>query len=483
MEALRAFGYSPEAAIADLVDNSVTAHARRIDIQFHWDGTSSWIAVQDDGSGMDLPTLIEAMRPGTTNPREERSADDLGRFGLGLKTASLSQARSLTVVSKPQATEPSVRRWDLDHIGETREWQLLRSGSPVAEEYSDELERATSGTVVIWEKLDRILQTTGKAGSGSEDRFLEIAEVVESHLAMVFHRLLKGPGKLEMAINGRIISPWDPFLTDNQATQVLVPEEHPAFGSVVGVTPFVLPHYSKLSADEHKQAAGPKGWNAHQGFYVYRNKRLLVPGSWLGLGFRKEEHYKLARIQVDIPNSMDEQWSIDVKKSTARPPGLLRDDLKRIAKLTRERAVQVYRHRGKTVARSPNQRPVLVWNRHVKGDRIHYRINRDYPLVQKLMHSETGRETGRLLRILEETVPVQAIYIDSAERPDSHPGPFETTPESEVESMLYDLLSEYVGNGWDPEVAAQHLIALEPFQDYGTAMGRCVAMLKSGDEA
>ena len=475
MEALRAFGYTPEAAIADLVDNSISAQASNIALLFKWDRKNSWIAVQDNGSGMSLSELTEAMRPGTMNPTEARSEQDLGRFGLGLKTASLSQARSLTVLSKSAEKEPHLRCWDLDHVAQVRQWHLLHQGSPTAELFRDELRLMETGTVVLWEKMDRILEITGS----SEDRFLDIVETIESHLGMVFHRFLKGPGKIKITLSGREVDAWDPFLSDHPATQHLVAEDHPAFGSVIGVTPFILPHHSKLHPDVHHLAGGPKGWNAHQGFFVYRNRRLLVPGSWLNLGFRKEEHYKLARIQVDIPNSMDQQWNIDVKKSSARPPGILRDDLKRIAKLTRKRAVEVYRHRGKTVARTPGKPPVNVWSRHVNSGQISYRINRDYPLIKELLGTGDAQATKRVLRVLEETVPVQTIYIDASENPEYHSEPFGTASESEVESILYDLVSEYVGKGWDLESTAQFLVALEPFQDYGEAIGRCIAIIES----
>ena len=118
----------------------------------------------------------------------------------------------------------------------------------------------------------------------------------------------------------------------------------------IAIVPYVLPHVSRISAEQHARAAGIRGWNQHQGFYVYRNERLLVPGDWLGLPFAKEEHFKLARIQLDIPNSMDHEWDIDVTKSKAKPPDALRAELRRIAGVTRQRASAVYRHRGKVQA-------------------------------------------------------------------------------------------------------------------------------------
>src|SRR5262249_37614312 len=160
------------------------------------------------------------------------------------------------------------------------------------------------------------------------------------------HRFL-GSG-FRVFINGKEakhqVKAWDPFLQSHSATQQLPIEKIPGPSGVVMVRPFILPHLDKLGERQHKAAAGPSGWNAQQGVYVSRNERLLAPGDWLGLGFTKEEHYKLSRIQVDIPNTMDGEWDIDVKKSRARPPGHIRDRLREVANLTRVRAVEVYRH-------------------------------------------------------------------------------------------------------------------------------------------
>ena len=186
-------------------------------------------------------------------------------------------------------------------------------------------------------------------------------EAVEHHLAMVFHRFMEGRRRLTIFINGNPITPWDPFLKTEKATQQIADERISVFQKAVSVVPFVLPHISKLTPEAHQQAGGIKGWNLHQGFYVYRNQRLLVPGDWLGLPFAKEEHFKLARIQLDIPNSMDHEWDIDVTKSKARPPDALRKELRYIADVTRRRASEVYRHRGKVMARKSAQEYVFVW--------------------------------------------------------------------------------------------------------------------------
>ena len=129
VESMRAYGYTLSTAIADLVDNSIAAKCKNVWLSFEWGGQNSWISVTDDGKGMSEKVLVNAMRLGSLSPLEERDPSDLGRFGLGLKTASFSQARRLTVISRTRSVQESIRRWDLDHLAqpEVKGWQLLRT--------------------------------------------------------------------------------------------------------------------------------------------------------------------------------------------------------------------------------------------------------------------------------------------------------------------------------------------------------------------
>lgn len=305
LESLRAFGYNIQTAIADLIDNSISAEAKNVWLQFYWDGSESYISMLDDGKGMTEAELVNAMRLGSRNPLEEREPNDLGRFGLGLKTASFSQCRRLTVCAKAVHQNSVTRRWDLDYVSKTGEWRLLRSAASGSEERLTALEQMESGTVVLWESMDRVVGGTKTDDAKAHNRFLEMIEDVEKHLAMVFHRFLERKNKLQIWINQRLIEPWDPFLTNEKVTQWL-PEENLYFQeNRVVVQPYVLPHHSKVDPQTYEKAAGSNGWNAQQGFYIYRNERMLVAGEWLGLGLQRDEHCKLARIQVDLPNSMD----------------------------------------------------------------------------------------------------------------------------------------------------------------------------------
>lgn len=461
IESLRSFGYTLEAAVADIVDNSISAGAKNVWIRFVWDGPRSAVSVLDDGSAMTKSELTEAMRPGSKNPLEDRRPGDLGRFGLGLKTASFSQARLLTVRSKKAGAEATTRSWDLDYVGETRDWRLLKRAGSSTEPMLADLEKLAEGTIVAWEKMDRVVDDSPATNESAKDRFYQKVLVSEQHLGMTFHRFLTSR-RVHIFVNGNEIEAWDPFL--ERQSEVLTEEPLRIFARSLQVRPFLLPHKSQLSDDDHKRAAGPKGWNAHQGFYVYRNERLLVAGTWLGLGFKQEEHYKLARIQIDIPNSMDQEWQLDVRKAHATPPGALWDDLKRIAKVTRSRASQVYRHRGKIIRRQHAQEFQLVWERKAKDGRISYALNRRHPLIERLMRGETaGRLAPAVLELIENTLPVEAITIEAAEKPD------ETTPEPEWhlkqawEGYAEDLYRAFRLDGLSKDDAFQRVTGIEPF--------------------
>lgn len=221
VESLRAFGYDLATALADLADNSLFHHSRNLSIHFHWAGDKSAIALADDGDGMDEPTLINAMRLGSRNPRETRDPGDFGRFGLGLKTASFSQCRRVTVITKQRGGENLIRCWDLDHIADTDKWQLLRTPSALASKLAEKLAYPKQGTVVILEKLDRLTADTAIENDVDEDAFLIRAEQVGEHFAAVFHRLMIGRNSVAFTLNGKKILPWDPFLADEDATQRL----------------------------------------------------------------------------------------------------------------------------------------------------------------------------------------------------------------------------------------------------------------------
>lgn len=470
IESMRAFGYSLPTAIADLIDNSITAGASTVDVEFTWDGAASTIAVSDDGRGMDERELVEAMRLGSCSPVEARARGDLGRFGLGLKSAGWSQARILSVITKAEGGAVHVRSWDLDHVAGVRRWSLLADPGEVEGEFVSRLGDRRSGTTVLLRHLDKLVGEPD-TDSGRELFFAEVGRC-ERHLAMVFHRFLAGQRPLRLTVNGQRVVGWDPFLGTHAATQQLQDETLALAESQVVVTPFVLPHYSKLTADEHAAAAGSRGWNAQQGFYVYRERRLLVAGGWLGLRrMQQEEHYKLARIRIDLDNTLDLPWQIDVRKATASVPGVLRPDIERIATVTRRRAADAYRFRGKQLARSAkaNDKLNFVWEtRQLRGGARRFQVNRLHPVLKALEDEgpDVKRAVDRALKLAEENLPLEAIVMDMRENPDAErPRPFDDA-ESEVESMLDQAIARMVSTGITPMAALSALAPVEPFDAF-----------------
>lgn len=436
IESMRAYGYTLATAAADLIDNSIAAGSTTVWVDTWWSGADSWIAITDDGHGMSETELRNAMRLGSRSPLSDREVTDLGRFGLGLKTASLSQCRRLTVISQQRPDSRHVRRWDLDHLSAqgVSGWQLLRTMHPASKATTARLDSLQTGTTVLWEVLDRVVQSSSKNDERIRSHFLECVAEVEQHLSMVFHRYLAGPRKrLTIFMDGHEVPAWDPFIEAHPATTT-TPEERielPEHDTSITVRGFVLPHKDRLTDQEDSRAAGPAGWSAQQGFYLYRNERLIVAGGWLGLGaprsWRREEHYKLARIRLDVPNSMDHLWHLDVKKSHATPPPLVRDRLVGLAQTIRQSARQVFAHRGRYGKRTAKVEHARPWKALHQAGRTVYRIDRNHPLVAAvlgMLAPQLRQATEVMLRVIEETVPVQQIWLDAAENPQDTSPPF-----------------------------------------------------------
>lgn len=470
IESLRGMGYSPATAIADVIDNSIAAGAVNIDIGFKWDGEKTSITILDDGAGMNDAELDVAMRLGEKNPLSERQRDDLGRFGLGLKTASFSQCRLLTVASRKNE-EISCLRWDLDLLSDEQHggWVMYEGVTQGGEHLLDPLRAMSgSGTLVIWQKLDRIV-----GGGVQQKAFLDLIDDVERHLSMIFHRFLSGAArKIVIRINGLALKAWDPFLSSNPSTWASPVERIRTSAGEILVQAYVLPHKDKLDPRQYELAAGPDGWTAQQGFYVYRNQRLLVAGSWLGLGARrawtKEESHRLARIRLDIPNTADDEWKIDIRKSRASPPQVIRGRLIRIAEDTRARARKVFAFRG-NIERRDRTDISHGWRVEHLASGIRYRIDEDHPAIRAVIDSSGGLlpAVRAMLRVIEETVPIQRIWLDTAEAKETPRSSFATAGAEEIIPVLQPIFRNLTETkGLTAEEARQRLLRTEPFDAF-----------------
>ena len=468
IESLKSLGYTIEAAIADVVDNSITALARHVDVTFTWDGRDSWVAVTDDGNGMTEEELVTAMTIAARGPGISRGPKDLGRFGMGLKTASFSQARQLIVTTAPPGGTRSTRAWDLDLVVESGEWRLLQDVDSGDATVLDRL-WAGQGTVVLWRHLHRFDRGEITVGdTASQKHFYEdIRNRVEPHLGMVFSRFLDGKRLKALTVNGNPVSPWDPFLRDHKGFVQRLPEEHiPTGGHTMDVEGFVLPHPRHLSEEQAALAAGPRGWLDQQGFYVYRRDRLIVAGDWLGIrGFRKEDKYILARIAVDVPAELDAEWSIDVRKSATVPPLSARSHLQRIGEDGRRRAAAVLSHRGRIAAREHGADFIYVWEVRQHNGQVTCRVNRKHPLVQQMLRVGTGgsADAAALIRLLEETVPIAALRVLHQAETIDDPEPFAGAADAETTEIAKRIEAAYVSQGLSPGDARRRIRLMPPF--------------------
>ncbi|HZL51458.1 MAG TPA: ATP-binding protein [Terracidiphilus sp.] len=422
IEAMRAVGYTAEAAVADIIDNSLSAGATEVQVKYDA-ADVPFVAILDDGHGMSPDELTNAMRHGSGNPADRRDATDLGRFGLGLKTASLSQCRKLTVVSR-KGGAISARRWDLDVVQDERKWLVV---VPSKSELADlpmygMLESQSSGTLVVWQELDRL---TAGASDTRREMTAKMAPLFE-HLALVFHRFTQCEGShpsTTITVNSLPLPRRDPFLGSNQFRQELEGQAIQHERGEVSVLPYVLPPVSKLSAHEVETAGGREGLRGTQGFYVYRGRRLVIWGTWFGL-VPKEEFFKLTRVRVDIPNTFDDLWALDIKKSAAHPPDSIRSRLRELIPHFANASKRTVTYNGRVIN---DKKFVPLWIQvELERGTFRYEANPEHPLIKKLSQSIGDTEQRHLQMILEllgSAIPYQGIYaVMCADQPRANQG-------------------------------------------------------------
>lgn len=414
IESMRSIGYSFETAIADIIDNSISANASEIDIfQRNYQGLP-YIQIIDNGIGMNNRELIEAMRLGSKNPNEIRDKDDLGRFGLGLKSSSFSQCKLLTVISKKDELIRGYR-WDLDLVQKTDSFDVIMLSEKEINSIPniEDLKKLSSGTIIQWQEFDRIENATNNLDSELADLMNKAAD----HIALIFHRFISDG--LDVQLNYETVKPKDPYLVNHSGTQELKDKVVTIKGGDIHLYPYVLPHYSKLSAEDKRRVGKADEQYKRQGFYLYRNKRLIVWGDYLGLS-RKSELSKNLRIKVDIPNNLDYLWEIDVRKSRARVPSIIKRNLLSAINDGETISKNVNTYRGKKELQKNNP----IWSFLTdREDGFHLEVNPTNELFNQFT-STLDREQQKLfniyLRALADNVPYQSIYGQISDGKDNY---------------------------------------------------------------
>lgn len=432
---IRAIGYNFSTAVADIIDNSISAKASRIDIITDVEDKSSYVAFLDNGCGMSYEELENAMLLGSNRENRTDSTIELGRFGLGLKSASLSQCREFTVVSKASGKVNAIM-FDLNLIEAENKWNLcvLDQEEIQVIHNVDNLLEYSSGTLVVWTTFDKIENRAKKY----EDSFREAVADAKRHVELVFHRFY---ATHEIYFNFRRIEKRDPFLCGSAPRQQTGHTERLFInGHSIGVTPYTLPFWNTITDEEKALLGYPKSIYDDQGFYLYRNKRLISWGSWLRMGLKSEQN-KLARVQVDIPSSLDSIWMLDVKKSSAKIPDVIREELRASVRDSFVRSKKTVRFPGLKEQQAENKVWIRTVNMH--DGTVQYMVNRDNPLVTELFEN-LGKGESRLLEVLlsqiETLFPKYSImndHTDSLKIPDRE----DAVDNEQLISELSDILA------------------------------------------
>lgn len=458
----RSFGYNLSTAIADIIDNSISAGADSIFLEYKWKGKDSYITILDNGCGMHKEELVQAMTPGSKDPDEERSEKDLGRFGMGLKTASFSQCKRLTCITKKESYAIIKRCWDIDFINQENEWQLLDYVSD--ELFIDKIANQKSGTLILWEKLDRIVGGAESTNEKVKKAFYDEMVTVKKHLSLVFHKFIESKS-LKIFFQNDEIEANNPFLLHlDPKPEMGQPEQF----DNVEITYFILPHMSEIGKEEYEKTGGSLGWFEQQGFYVYRGSRLLVAGDWLGFQ-KKRDYSKLARIAVNFSNIADFNWKLDIKKSTATPPIEIRKELYRISKIAITKSAKIYNWRGqKDIDRIgiSNYQPLWLDEKTREGIKK-YKINRQHPIIKTLLDTEKTKLFQKALKLLEENVPIELILSNQNEDPSLHELEKQTDkPTDELINLAMELYNIHISQGVPASLARQQIMNATPFNLY-----------------
>lgn len=402
---LRSMGYSFSTALADIVDNSIAAHANKIWIDSEPQDKNTYLYILDNGIGMNRDKLIDALSFGSDSEHDGTDFLDLGRFGLGLNTASLSQCKRFYVITKQQ-NDINGGYWDVDELENGDEWMLNILSLNEMEwlpGFKKLLELET-GTLVIWKKFDKILSTTSKFESSFRSRIAE----AKKHCELVFHRFYD---EIEIRFNDARIHRRDPFLTSFDNAQHKT-EEYLKYGNQkIYYQAHILPHTSSLTNEQKDLIGGVETMRSEQGFYLYRNRRLIIWGNWLHMNSRSE-FFKLARIRVDIPTTLDFVWNLDVKKTSAVIPDSLRDQLWAVVEDASKTSTRTYRFKGE----KEYSGKVKVWNRtKTREGEIKYEINDSLPLIVYLK-DKLGEEDSvlldSLLKQIVDYLPKNQLNVD-----------------------------------------------------------------------
>lgn len=467
MGSMRHMGYSFADAVADVMDNSISANATIIRLLFPTNPEAIYVGILDNGHGMSKQELFRAMCYGSQANEKERSEDDLGRFGLGMKSASLSQCRKMTVISKKDG-EICAYRWDYDEItsqGQRGDWAVLElNDEDIKQQYCySDINELGHGTLVLWEEFDGLYKSSG---GRIYEALTRNRNYILDHLPLIYHRFITEDG-LKIFINYEELKALDPFLvnrsdcswgTIKQPLTDSCGKEH-----FVEITPYKLPFVTEMSDAEKHLIGGADKMSKMQGYFIYRGHRLIRYGTWFGAP--RHEISKYARVKVDIPNCMDDIWKVDVMKRNAEIPTELAKLLEKtigslIAKSTRQT-----KFRGRKVT-TLDEKQVYVWDRiESRQDYFSYKINRSNYFIRSVLDQlDDSQKTSveLMLQQIENYIPIHQMHLD---HDDNH---IDRAEEDDVINNLFEQATMAIEwqlfKGTPLDLAIKSVMACEQFR-------------------
>jgi hypothetical protein len=415
IKTLMRIGYTMSSAVSDILDNSITANAKNIEIYSLPGLQESNISIVDDGDGMSLDELIHNMKIGCKDPSDERNRGDLGRFGSGMKTASFSQARKLTVISKKAGEPIFAAVWDIDRIENENTWclEILDENEINSHPLLLLNDQKECGTQVIWEKLSCL----NKTNHSLDDETIMASNLSDlgDYISLHFHKFMDGKNKRKFTINNSQLQGIDPFMTRSPGYQEGRSEKLRCKGGYIEINTHVLPHFKRMEANPLKRLGGANGIVQNQGLYIYRENRLINAGGWLGLA-KTSQLGALARVEVNVPSSLDQEWATDVKKASLQLPPRIKKELRKFLSDPIKRSKRVYTYRGK------QDKANKYWSiKENENDKtISYQISSENDFLTDIFRIIPKEQKSQLIKYLgqlAENLPLNHIYQKMSESP------------------------------------------------------------------
>ena len=467
LESNRSLGYSIEEAVSDLIDNSVAAGAKNISFNLEWNDGSPYFTLVDDGKGMSKDELVESFKLGSKNPKDLRDPNDLGRFGCGMKTASLSQSRAFSVITKQKGGEIEKRCLDLDYIASgDRGWKLRYVEDD--ETYGVENHIKDSGTGLVWGAWDRCPK--------KQFEFNKLSTLVRNYVSVCFHKFMERPdNKIVFICNSTEIKPTGPIPKGEGAQHLS--SNSLSENSSVKMHSYMMQNPSKWreSYDQSNTFNSFKlfnGFEAQQGIYIYRCDRLLNPnGRWLGV-LRGGDSAKLARVTIEYPNDADEIWSLDITKTKAKIPFQFEKEIKVFVDKAKRSSGTKLSRGSRAIRENLNKMDGRIWTekKNNANNSISWIVNPDHKFIEAFFEKHEIKKKSEIndfLQVLSDCLPVKKII----EHNDSNPTAIDRGGQTrgklnDLELITAKFFYDREGGKPEHEKAFMYLMGREPFCYY-----------------